>query len=460
MKWVRILISLRQYSGIWIGFIVYTVYLIIKSIRKIRKIKEIHPARFNKWFPVVISFIFGVVDIAVYFISNVMITALVPMLQFAELLFLIEILICGIFLGCPLMALINQIRIQRKDNTTALRDTHKKIAISAITVVFFVIIMILPFTISSTNAIPGNLPPKPMVFAHRGGGYLGPENTIAGYQAMLPFNVVGCDLDLRISADGVPFLCHDDTFYRTTNVAQLFPGSENNPVENFTISDIEQLDAGSWFLNTPNAIIAANYVNQTTLAGYRGAKVATLNAAISFCEEHNWSVDCDFKDLSINNPNDVPYINLIMGMLLNSTIPHFYIEDFKTNLTDPRIIWYSLDFNSSPATLKAEGYSLLQIEDLTQPPSEFQKFTDAGFPVYYQFADDAVAYSAAWCLGCKYVLSDTPFLFTQMNSPIWYLRMPEWYGLWITLEALIACAFIVAIIYQKGIVLTRGAIVR
>ena len=40
-----------------------------------------------------------------------------------------------------------------------------------------------------------------------------------------------------------------------------------------------------------------------------------------------------------------------------------------------------------------------------------------------------------------------------MNSPIWYLRMPEWYGLWITLEALIACAFIVAIIHQKGIVL-------
>jgi glycerophosphoryl diester phosphodiesterase len=316
-------------------------------------------------------------------------------------------------------------------------EQRKQVGIAILVGAFCAIILALPLATApfNSNVISGPLPPRPLIFAHRGGGYIGPENTLQGDEAMAQFGVIGTDLDIRISSDGVPFLCHDDTFYRTTNIAQVFPGRENKPCDNFTIAEIEQLDAGSWFLSTPNAAIAAEYVNQSTLDSYRGAKVETLAAVISFCEQYNWFVDCDFKGVSPDNPYASQYMNITLGMLLNSSISHFYIAE-QLNITDPRITYYSLNYTSTPMSLLSQGYTLLQIEDLTQPPSVFQRFTSAGFPVYYQFADDAVAYSAAWCLGCKYVISDAPFLLYQMTQPIWYVPSFAWYLGWIAIESI------------------------
>ena len=50
------------------------------------------------------------------------------------------------------------------------------------------------------------------------------------------------------SYDGVPFLMHDTTLKRTTNVDEVFPDRVGEPASMFNISDLNQLDAGSWFL--------------------------------------------------------------------------------------------------------------------------------------------------------------------------------------------------------------------
>ncbi len=57
-----------------------------------------------------------------------------------------------------------------------------------------------------------------------------------------------CMTILCFSYDGVPFLMHDDTLRRTSNVAELFPEQANLPACLFNLSQIQQLDAGSWFL--------------------------------------------------------------------------------------------------------------------------------------------------------------------------------------------------------------------
>lgn len=45
----------------------------------------------------------------------------------------------------------------------------------------------------------------------------------------------------------MPFLFHDDTPARTTNVEDVFPGRENDPITSFTWAELQQLDAGSYF---------------------------------------------------------------------------------------------------------------------------------------------------------------------------------------------------------------------
>lgn len=62
---------------------------------------------------------------------------------------------------------------------------------------------------------------RPLVFAHRGGAALGPENTIAAFDRGMAAGADGVELDVHLSADGVPVVHHDATLDRTTNATGL-----------------------------------------------------------------------------------------------------------------------------------------------------------------------------------------------------------------------------------------------
>ena len=80
--------------------------------------------------------------------------------------------------------------------------------------------------------------PDPRWIAHRGAGKLAPENTLAAfrYGAAHGFRMFECDV--KLSADGVPFLMHDATLERTT--------SGQGTGGDLTWSALSKLDAGSW----------------------------------------------------------------------------------------------------------------------------------------------------------------------------------------------------------------------
>ena len=78
--------------------------------------------------------------------------------------------------------------------------------------------------------------PHPLVFAHRGGCALGPENTIAAFDLGTASGADGLELDVHLSKDGVAVVCHDDTLERTTNAS--------GPVRSLTAAELAQVDAG------------------------------------------------------------------------------------------------------------------------------------------------------------------------------------------------------------------------
>lgn len=57
---------------------------------------------------------------------------------------------------------------------------------------------------------------RPLVFAHRGGAALAPENTIAAFANGLALGADGVELDVRASRDGRVVVHHDSTLERTT----------------------------------------------------------------------------------------------------------------------------------------------------------------------------------------------------------------------------------------------------
>ncbi len=56
----------------------------------------------------------------------------------------------------------------------------------------------------------------PRIIAHRCGGALAPENTLAGLRVASGFGCRGVEFDAMLSRDGVPMLIHDETLERTT----------------------------------------------------------------------------------------------------------------------------------------------------------------------------------------------------------------------------------------------------
>lgn len=79
---------------------------------------------------------------------------------------------------------------------------------------------------------------KPVTVAHRGNHRYAPENTLVSYREAMATGAPIMEIDLRLSADGVAVLMHDETVDRTTNA--------KGPVGQFTASELARLDAGSW----------------------------------------------------------------------------------------------------------------------------------------------------------------------------------------------------------------------
>jgi glycerophosphoryl diester phosphodiesterase len=81
--------------------------------------------------------------------------------------------------------------------------------------------------------------PYPRWVAHRGGGTLAPENTLAGLHLAARLGYRAVEFDVKLSRDGVPILMHDDTLERTTD--------GHGPVAARSLADLRGLDAGRWF---------------------------------------------------------------------------------------------------------------------------------------------------------------------------------------------------------------------
>lgn len=110
----------------------------------------------------------------------------------------------------------------------------------------------------------------PRLIAHRGGGSSAPENTLAAIRTGHAAGFRGVEFDAMLSADGTPFLIHDDHLERTTN--------GRGPVAAASDGLLQSLDAGAWHS-----------------APFRGEPLPTLAAALALCRELGLWVNLEIK---------------------------------------------------------------------------------------------------------------------------------------------------------------------
>jgi glycerophosphoryl diester phosphodiesterase len=87
--------------------------------------------------------------------------------------------------------------------------------------------------------LPASLLARPLVYAHRGGSALRPENTHTAFEHGLSLGADGLELDVHLSRDGVVIVHHDATLERTTN--------GHGPISALTAAELAEIDAGYTF---------------------------------------------------------------------------------------------------------------------------------------------------------------------------------------------------------------------
>lgn len=112
--------------------------------------------------------------------------------------------------------------------------------------------------------------PWPRVLAHRGGGALAPENTLAAIDVGHALGFRAIEVDARLTRDEVPVLIHDRTLERTT-------GGHGEVAER-SAAELAALDAGGWF--APR---------------FAGEPLPTLAAALAHCRARGIWIDLEIK---------------------------------------------------------------------------------------------------------------------------------------------------------------------
>ncbi len=112
--------------------------------------------------------------------------------------------------------------------------------------------------------------PLPRWIAHRGAGKLAPENTLAAFRVGAAHGYRAFECDVKLSADGLPFLLHDATLERTT--------PERGTAGERPWAELSRIDAGGWHSRA-----------------YAGEPMPSLAAIAAYVQRNGFALNIEIK---------------------------------------------------------------------------------------------------------------------------------------------------------------------
>ena len=223
----------------------------------------------------------------------------------------------------------------------------------------------------------------PRILAHRGGGVLAPENTMAALRKGYEMGFRGVEFDVMATRDDGLILMHDDYLGRTVAGA----GS----IGDLTVSDLLALDAGSWFS-----------------ANYAGERIPLFAEAARYCVSSGIFMNVEIKPVpgqetrtaelvaqfcSVLPPDSVLLSSFSLDALkvvkqMASSIPRAWLVDAVPHDWQQTLAMLDSDTihanakslaYSTVKALKAEGIKLLcyTVNDRVQARALFDSGVDA-----------------------------------------------------------------------------------
>ncbi|MGQ4876030.1 MAG: glycerophosphodiester phosphodiesterase family protein [Promethearchaeia archaeon] len=465
--WGDINLILSDYVGIWINIILilfiivnlpllYNLLLLKNSWRSIRENKACYPRLINKILSLIITTVYAIFFSAIFYFLNQYTKLIYQLFEYYSI-FILSFLY--LFLIPVFYILLKQNeKIKAIFNNKKLSAKTKKVTFFGFLIVMYSMIYSAPLLFIPSNVLFTDLPSKPILIAHRGAAHLAPEDTIIAGQIAYEHGAAGWEIDVRISKDGKLFLLHDPTLTRTTNIREVFPDRTSDNAESFKWSELQKLDAGSWFAEKdPYGTIARGLVNADN---YKNVKIPSLGEALNFSREHNFYVDIDTKEPPEEHPYAKSYFELVLDEILKSKIDLNKVMIITTNeayinlieqknMTDVILGW---DMGQNPSIEAFKNskydYELVATSDLFSD-EEYREFYREKIPIIADIVDSPERFVQLWCLGVKFIMTNEVHIFKNIKEPFWTLEFKNYLLYWFSIYSISSAIVIIIILMNK-----------
>lgn len=231
----------------------------------------------------------------------------------------------------------------------------------------------------------------PKIVAHRGFRAATPENTMPAFAAAVKAGAQGIEMDVVMSADGVPVIIHDRTVDKTTN------GS--GAVSDMTVPEIKQLDAGSTFDPT-----------------FAGTRIPTFEEFAQFMAGHpDVEILLEFKGPWTVSEVDVVFDlvkahGLVERSMLQSFHPTTIESIFAVAPASDRGVLIETEPENLIARATAAGIYTINpdVDYLFEHPDLADRVREAGMKMQVWTANDPAQWERLVSMGVDAIITDNP----------------------------------------------------
>ncbi|XP_038144406.1 glycerophosphodiester phosphodiesterase domain-containing protein 5 isoform X1 [Cyprinodon tularosa] len=280
----------------------------------------------------------------------------------------------------------------------------------------------------------GTLGPAPTLIGHRGAPMLAPENTLMSFEKAVEAGGEGLETDVTISYDGIPFLMHDSTLRRTTNVAEVFPNRTQLDASMFTWAELQQLNAGSWFLSR-DPFGTASLLSESDRSQAQNQSVPSLAQFLEVAAASGKLVLFDLRRPPYGHPYRTSYINTTLQVIQS----HINSSQVLWLPSEDRELVYGLDpelqqtsgEKASIQELADDHIRRLNLHYSTMSQQQICKYQSVNISTNLYVISQPWLYTLAWCAGAQSVTTNSVHILSSINKPLFLMTPEEYTLMWI-----------------------------
>uniref|UniRef100_UPI0037E7606E glycerophosphodiester phosphodiesterase domain-containing protein 5-like n=1 Tax=Semicossyphus pulcher TaxID=241346 RepID=UPI0037E7606E len=311
----------------------------------------------------------------------------------------------------------------------------------------------------------GTLGPAPALLGHRGAPMLAPENTLMSFEKAAEAGSKGLETDVTISFDGVPFLMHDYTLRRTTNIHEVFPNRTDHPAAMFTWAELDSLNAGAWFLSHDPFGTAGSLGAEDRLRAEK-QPVCSLQAFLQLAAKKDKLVIFDLYRPPRGHPYRDTWIQRTLEVIQN-----------ESSFRSSQVLWLPSDLRAlvqemDPELQQTSGSRLtleeLQINNIVKLNLHYssmssqliREYAAVNISTNLYVISQPWLFSLAWCSGVQSVTTNAPQLLSTMRSPLLLMSPNEYNLMWIFTDVVSLVLILIIFIFhwwrERGLAFSSG----